>query len=58
MPGFPVFRGIVFWQDFVNWRTSQNRSKKRNESQPRSGGVTVKATGLPARAARILMEAC
>ena len=24
MPGFPVFRGVVFWQDFVQWRNAQN----------------------------------
>ena len=24
LPGFPVFRGVVFWQDFVRWRTAQN----------------------------------
>src|SRR6476620_9679754 len=20
LPGFPVFQGVVFWQDFVEWR--------------------------------------
>ncbi len=25
LPGFPAFRGVVFWQDFVQWRSSQNR---------------------------------
>jgi hypothetical protein len=23
LPGFPVFQGIIFWQDFVQWRTDQ-----------------------------------
>ena len=23
-PGFPAFRGYVFWQDFVKWRTTKN----------------------------------
>src|ERR1035441_3063919 len=23
LPGFPVFRGIVFWQDFADWRRAQ-----------------------------------
>ena len=23
-PGFPAFRGYVFWQDFVQWRTAKN----------------------------------
>jgi hypothetical protein len=27
VPGFPVFRGIVFWQDFVQWRAGQNGFK-------------------------------
>jgi hypothetical protein len=22
-PGFPAFRGYVFWQDFVQWRTAK-----------------------------------
>ena len=22
LPGFPVFHGVVFWQDFVHWRMS------------------------------------
>jgi hypothetical protein len=24
LPSFPVFRGVIFWQDFVRWRTDQN----------------------------------
>src|SRR5208282_6795393 len=24
LPGFPAFRGVVFWQDFVQWRSNQN----------------------------------
>src|ERR1700733_2811986 len=23
LPGFPVFQGIMFWQDVVQWRTDQ-----------------------------------
>lgn len=23
-PGFPAFRGYVFWQDFAQWRTAKN----------------------------------
>ena len=24
LPGFPVFRGVIFWQDFARWRMEQN----------------------------------
>jgi hypothetical protein len=24
LPGFPVFNGFIFWQDFVAWRTARN----------------------------------
>src|SRR3974390_2105471 len=23
LPGFPVFRGLVFWEDFTDWRRAQ-----------------------------------
>src|ERR1700681_4259690 len=23
LPGFPVFQGVIFWQDFVQWRADQ-----------------------------------
>ena len=53
-----VFRGVVFWEDFAQWRTSQHGCQPRSENPPRcnSGGV-VSAVGLPPRAARILLEA-
>ena len=54
LPGFPVFHGVVFWQDFVQWRTNQPRQR------PDSDPPTVNAPGvssLPARAASILFEA-
>ncbi len=28
LPGFPVFQGIIFWQDFVQWRTDQTGLEK------------------------------
>jgi hypothetical protein len=56
LPGFPAFRGVVFWQDFVQWRTSQNGFK--NHSLPQRNGDTAAAPlNLPARAAQILLEA-
>jgi hypothetical protein len=56
LPGFPVFRGVIFWQDFVQWRTKQNGRANQPESLPQLGGVQT-ATGLPPRAASILIEA-
>jgi len=29
LTGFPVFRGVVFWQDFAQWRTGRNNFKGR-----------------------------
>ena len=56
LPGFPAFRGVVFWQDFVQWRTGQNGFK--NHSLPQGNGDTAAApSNLPARAAQILLEA-
>lgn len=54
VPGFPCFRGVVFWQDFAQWRTGQNGLKKPREE--RSGDV-IAASKLPARAAQILLDA-
>src|SRR5258708_1948889 len=28
LPGFPVFHGVIFWQDFVQWRARQNGLQK------------------------------
>ncbi|MCX6896635.1 MAG: hypothetical protein NTZ16_14315 [Verrucomicrobia bacterium] len=64
LPGFPVFRGVVFWQDFVQWRASQTGLQN-----PPAPGVPQVAPdevqiakrpgiNLPARAARVLLEAC
>jgi hypothetical protein len=36
-PGFPAFRGYVFWQDFVQWRTAKNGLLIADEpSRPRA----------------------
>lgn len=53
LPGFPCLRGVVFWQDFVQWRANQN--------QPAIAAVAGGERGsklgtLPSRAARILRE--
>jgi hypothetical protein len=56
LPGFPAFRGVIFWQDFVQWRTGQNGFK--NPSLPqRNGDTPAAASNLPPRAARLLLEA-
>ena len=56
IPGFPVFHGVIFWQDFDQWRISQNGLEARAEKLPKRNGVQT-ATGLPPRAARILLDA-
>ena len=56
LAGFPAFRGVVFWQDFVQWRTGQNGFK--NHSLPRQNDSTADApSNLPPRATRLLLEA-
>jgi hypothetical protein len=58
LPGFPVIRGVVFWQDFVYWRTGQNEFTSQLESLPqRDGDTAAAASKLPPRAAQILLEA-
>jgi len=58
LPGFPAFRGVVFWQDFVQWRTNQNEFTSHSEKLPQHNGVKTAAnSNLPLRAARILSDA-
>jgi len=58
LAGFPAFHGVIFWQDFVKWRTGQNGFTGQLESLPHRNGVQATASSsLPARAARILLEA-
>ena len=49
------FRGVVFWQDFVAWRTAQNGAKNGLKRLPERN--TEPETILPPRAARILQAA-
>jgi len=57
-PGFPAFRGVIFWQDFVQWRTNQNGIANQPEKLPHNNGVrTAAASKLPPRAAQILLDA-
>ena|SRR5436190_6726346 len=56
VPGFPVFRGFVFWQDFTDWRRAHviEGSAQSTPVGGREGSITAKE--LPAKAARILVE--
>lgn len=56
LPGFPVFHGVVFWQDFVQWRAHHNSILGQPEDVPQRNRVEP-AAGLPPRAASILLEA-
>ena len=56
LAGFPAFRGVIFWQDFIQWRAGQNGL--RNPSIPQQNGdIPAVVSTLPPRAAQILCEA-
>lgn len=58
LEGFPAFHGVVFWQDFVQWRTGHNGSAAQVEDASHHNGNAAAITSpLPPRAARILIEA-
>jgi hypothetical protein len=58
LSGFPVFHGVIFWQDFVQWRTNQNGFASQPEKLPHNNGVgPAAASKLPPRAAQILLDA-
>lgn len=54
-PGFPCFRGVVFWSDFAVWRTTQSGGGNASPSQ--ESGNSSASVSFPPRAARILMAA-
>ncbi len=62
-PGFPVVGGVVFWQDFVEWRKYQTGLNEVHAKQTRISHTseTVEADTsklqFPERAAQILREA-
>lgn len=58
-PGFPVVRGVVFWQDFVQWRKNQTglTPGKPAPSNHEVAKVAPAKTQFPERAAQILREA-
>lgn len=56
VPRFPVFRGVVFWQDFAQWRIGQHNGHQpaAKISVPTEANILGK---LPPRAEKILHEA-
>jgi hypothetical protein len=55
LPGFPVFHGVIFWQDFVQWRATHYGQSSPSTPQ----GATEAAIGLsqlPPQAAHILLD--
>ncbi len=56
LPDFPVIRGMVFWQDFVRWRTVQNKFSDHAQTPLEREREPIKAVDLPPRAAGILNE--
>jgi hypothetical protein len=63
LPGFPIFRRVVFWQDFVHWRSAQNNLGNPNGSPSQKNTTSQvppsakSGARLPPCAARILAEA-
>ena len=56
LPGFPAFRGVVFWLDFVQWRAKQNNITDQPVTPSQTGSVPSAST-FPPRAAKILQDA-
>src|SRR5271154_6110323 len=56
LPGFPVFHGVIFWQDFVQWRARQNGLQMPFLPQGNADTGTP-ASNLPPRALQILLDA-
>jgi len=50
LPGFPVFRGVIFWQDFVRRRTDQNGF--HSEKFPHRNGDTATTPPIQPASAR------
>jgi hypothetical protein len=56
LPGFPVFRGVIYWRDFAKWRTDQNGF--HSEKFPHRNDDTATASSSePPRAKQILQQA-
>src|ERR1700722_2933597 len=56
LPGFPVFHGVIFWQDFIRWRGGE--IGLRDPSDPKRIDKTTTLTEpFPPRATQILFDA-
>jgi len=62
-PGFPIFRGVLFWKDFELWRSVQTHlplvieQNAKNIQRDEQNNFPKGASMLPPRAAKILREA-
>ena len=56
LAGFPAFRGVIFWQDFVRWRAGQN-GYKNPSIPPHNSDIGAAVSALPPRAVQILHDA-
>jgi hypothetical protein len=52
--GFPVFHGVIFWQDFVQWRMAQKGLENAEKKFLTVETETPPDASLPLRAAKIL----
>ena len=48
-PGFPAFRGYVFWQDFTDWRRGVVQLREGNEPTLAEGLVARRESRLSAK---------
>jgi hypothetical protein len=54
--GFPAIRGVIFWQDFVQWRARHNGFTNPSIPHP-NGDIAAAVSTLPPRAAQLLLDA-
>jgi hypothetical protein len=62
IPGFPAFRGYVFWKDFAEWRTAKNGLQPTDKPSelptvPQRPGGTNRLMQYSPRVAKILCDA-
>ena len=62
LPGFPAFCGVVFWQDFAQWRNAQAGARNANRNVPERSIGEIQhlpryGKNVPARVAQLLAEA-
>src|SRR5690606_19697323 len=56
-PGFPTFRNVVFWQDFVEWRRRRmGMPQEPSNPVPNISTYQKWAENLPPRAAKIMAD--